>query len=134
MKVLIYVDHLQVFANELAANRWFEDNDPLGVAVCLRFGMGSHRERQHVREREDGSGLRQSTLTKIGSFCRFPLLPRPRLSGSGYSSASRIACWPLVRLRCSDLSPSRWVFAQRWLCDMCGCHPGVNRGASCVPA
>jgi hypothetical protein len=21
-----------VFANELAANRWFEDNDPLGVA------------------------------------------------------------------------------------------------------
>ena len=42
MKVLIYVDtskkvsdpdHLQVFANELAANRWFEDNDPLGMAV-----------------------------------------------------------------------------------------------------
>jgi hypothetical protein len=41
MKVLIYVDtskrvgdrdHLKVFANELAANRWFEDNDPLGVA------------------------------------------------------------------------------------------------------
>ena len=42
MKVLIYVDtskevgdpdHLQVFANELAANRWFEDNYPLGMAV-----------------------------------------------------------------------------------------------------
>lgn len=42
MKVLIYVDtskevgdpdHLQVFANELAANRWFEDDDPLGMAV-----------------------------------------------------------------------------------------------------
>jgi hypothetical protein len=41
MKVLIYVDtskevgdpeHLKVFANELAANRWFEDNDPPGVA------------------------------------------------------------------------------------------------------
>ena len=41
MKVLIYVDaskrvgdrdHFKVFANELAANRWFEDNDPLGVA------------------------------------------------------------------------------------------------------
>jgi hypothetical protein len=26
------VDHLKVFASELAANRWFEDNDPLGVA------------------------------------------------------------------------------------------------------
>jgi hypothetical protein len=42
MKVLIYIDidkkvddrdHVKVFANELAANRWFEDNDPLGVAV-----------------------------------------------------------------------------------------------------
>ena len=42
MKVLIYVDtskevgdrdHLKVFANELAANHWFEDNDPLGVAL-----------------------------------------------------------------------------------------------------
>ena len=41
MRVLIYVDtskevgdpdHLKVFANELAANRWFEDNDPLGMA------------------------------------------------------------------------------------------------------
>lgn len=41
MKVLIYIDtskkiedpdYLKVFANELAANRWFEDNDPLGVA------------------------------------------------------------------------------------------------------
>lgn len=41
MKVLIYIDsskdvddrdHLKVFANELAANRWFEDNDPLGMA------------------------------------------------------------------------------------------------------
>jgi hypothetical protein len=41
MKVLIYVDtskevgdrdHLKVFANELAANRWFEENDPEGVA------------------------------------------------------------------------------------------------------
>jgi hypothetical protein len=41
MKVLIYVDtskevgdadYLKVFANELAANRWLEDNDPLGVA------------------------------------------------------------------------------------------------------
>jgi hypothetical protein len=41
MKVLIYVDtskevgdrdHLKVFANELAANRAFEDNDPLGMA------------------------------------------------------------------------------------------------------
>jgi hypothetical protein len=26
------VDHLKVFANEKAANRWFEDNDPEGVA------------------------------------------------------------------------------------------------------
>jgi hypothetical protein len=25
-------DHLKVFANELAANRWFEENDPEGVA------------------------------------------------------------------------------------------------------
>jgi hypothetical protein len=42
MKVLIYVDatkeigdpdYLQVFANEEAANRWFEENDPLGVAT-----------------------------------------------------------------------------------------------------
>jgi hypothetical protein len=41
MTVLIYVDtskevgdrdHLKVFANELAANRWFEENDPEGVA------------------------------------------------------------------------------------------------------
>jgi hypothetical protein len=41
MTVLIYVDtskevgdvdHLKVFANELAANCWFEDNDPEGVA------------------------------------------------------------------------------------------------------
>jgi len=41
MTVLIYVDtskevgdvdHLKAFANELAANRWFEDNDPEGVA------------------------------------------------------------------------------------------------------
>jgi hypothetical protein len=26
------VDHLKVFANEKAANRWLEDNDPEGVA------------------------------------------------------------------------------------------------------
>ena len=26
------VDHLKVFANELAPNRWFEENDPEGVA------------------------------------------------------------------------------------------------------
>jgi hypothetical protein len=26
------VNHLKVFASELAANRWFEDNDPLGIA------------------------------------------------------------------------------------------------------
>ncbi len=26
-------DHLKVFADELAANRWFEENDPVGVAV-----------------------------------------------------------------------------------------------------
>jgi hypothetical protein len=41
MTVLIYVDtskqvgdrdHIKVFANELAANRWFEENDPEGVA------------------------------------------------------------------------------------------------------
>ena len=24
-------NNLKVFANELAANRWFEDNDPLGM-------------------------------------------------------------------------------------------------------
>ena len=27
------VDHLKVFADEVAANRWFEENDPVGVAV-----------------------------------------------------------------------------------------------------
>ena len=41
MKVLIYVntkkdvgdiDHLKVFANEDAAEKWFEENDPEGVA------------------------------------------------------------------------------------------------------
>jgi len=41
MTVLIYVDtskqvgdrdHIKVFANELAANRWLEENDPEGVA------------------------------------------------------------------------------------------------------
>jgi hypothetical protein len=26
------IDHLKVFATRLAAERWFEDNDPLGVA------------------------------------------------------------------------------------------------------
>jgi hypothetical protein len=26
-------DHLQVFADEVAANRWFEENDPEGVAL-----------------------------------------------------------------------------------------------------
>jgi hypothetical protein len=26
------VDHLKVFADEVAANRWFEENDPEGVA------------------------------------------------------------------------------------------------------
>ena len=26
-------DYLKVFADELAANRWFEENDPVGVAV-----------------------------------------------------------------------------------------------------
>ncbi len=25
-------DHLKVFADEIAANRWFEENDPEGVA------------------------------------------------------------------------------------------------------
>jgi hypothetical protein len=41
MKVLIYVntskdvgdkDHLQVFANEEAMQRWFDEHDPEGVA------------------------------------------------------------------------------------------------------
>jgi hypothetical protein len=41
MKVLIYVntgaevgnvDHLKVFANEEAMEKWFEENDPEGVA------------------------------------------------------------------------------------------------------
>jgi hypothetical protein len=41
MRVLIYVntskevgdvDHLKVFANEEAAETWFEENDPEGVA------------------------------------------------------------------------------------------------------
>jgi hypothetical protein len=41
MKVLIYVntnakvgdvDHLKVFANEEAMQRWFDENDPEGVA------------------------------------------------------------------------------------------------------
>jgi hypothetical protein len=41
MKVLIYVntnkevgdvDHLKVFANEEATEKWFEENDPEGVA------------------------------------------------------------------------------------------------------
>ena len=26
------VDHLKVFADEVGANRWFEENDPEGVA------------------------------------------------------------------------------------------------------
>ena len=40
MKVLVYVntsakvdvDHLKVFANEDAADKWFAENDPEGVA------------------------------------------------------------------------------------------------------
>ena len=41
MKVLVYVntnaevgdvDHLQIFANDEAAERWFKENDPEGVA------------------------------------------------------------------------------------------------------
>jgi hypothetical protein len=32
------VNHLKVFATELAANRWFEDNDPEGVAFEYPVG------------------------------------------------------------------------------------------------
>lgn len=32
------VEHLKVFATELAANRWFEDNDPEGVAFKYLVG------------------------------------------------------------------------------------------------
>jgi hypothetical protein len=31
------VDHLKVFANREAAERWFEENDPEGVALNMRF-------------------------------------------------------------------------------------------------
>jgi hypothetical protein len=46
MTVLIYVDmskrvgdpdHLKVFANADAAETWFEENDPEGVAFDMRF-------------------------------------------------------------------------------------------------
>ena len=31
-------EHLKVFATELAANRWFEDNDPEGFAFGYLVG------------------------------------------------------------------------------------------------
>jgi hypothetical protein len=37
------VDYLQVFASEEAANRWFEDNDPDGIAFEYRFRSEPHR-------------------------------------------------------------------------------------------
>ena len=33
-----HVNHLKVFATELAANRWFEDNDPADVAFEYPVG------------------------------------------------------------------------------------------------
>jgi hypothetical protein len=51
MKVLIYVntsaevgnvDHLKVFANEEAMEKWFEENDPEGVAFeYIRLGVNA---------------------------------------------------------------------------------------------
>jgi len=32
-KEIGHADYVRVFANRLAAERWLEDNDPLGVAV-----------------------------------------------------------------------------------------------------
>jgi hypothetical protein len=39
-------DHLKVLATELAANRWFEDNDPEGVAFEYPVIRLSPRHRQ----------------------------------------------------------------------------------------
>jgi hypothetical protein len=57
MKVLIYVDtskevgdvdHLKVFADDEAAEAWFKENDPEGVAFEYELGKASRRATCHL--------------------------------------------------------------------------------------
>jgi hypothetical protein len=41
------VDHLKVFANELAAEKWFAENDPEGVAFEYEVLREPHRRPHH---------------------------------------------------------------------------------------
>ena len=52
MTVFVYVntskqvgdkEHIKVFANQDAAEKWFEENDPEGVAFNMRFWSEPHR-------------------------------------------------------------------------------------------
>ena len=62
MTVFVYVntskqvgdkEHIKVFANQDAAEKWFEENDPEGVAFEYEFSNELDRPQDHLRNDGD---------------------------------------------------------------------------------